>query len=345
MGGETSIPSTGTMEGFGGGGSEPSPGYEYNLYNDTQQSNSSNEKESPNFTAKTTFSLGKRSLDKKKNNIMHLMAEEDNFSLRSPDSKEIIGHQLDRSIDIPSYPLSISLEEKIFVTVNREAGIEHCEIKGTLFLTANSDTGTMACVLINKSLILSKCTKNWSFATHPKVLKPDYENKGILTLKGSKGLPLKRPVGVLKWSYHGEDACPLMINCWPEDEGSGSMNINIEYELMRPGMTLRDVNILIPVGTTDNPSIESIDGQYTFNANAGLMCWYHDLINSTNSTGSLEFSILGSNVDDFFPVHVEFKSDSLLCPVDVTDVTHTSDGSAVPNVLHKSVSIESYKIG
>merc|ERR1712150_106187 len=96
---------------------------------------------------------------------------------------------------------------------------------------------------------------------------------------------------------------------------------------------------------TDNPSIESIYGQYKFNASSGLIIWYHDIIDSNNSTGSLEFSIPGSNIDNFFPVHVEFKSDCLLCPVDVIDVTHTSDGSKVPNVINKNVSIESYKIG
>jgi len=347
MGAENSVPSTSIMEGFGGGGHEPSSRYEYNSYSHALKSMNTDPQDEPHVTAKTTFSLGKGGKDSNNKNLMHLMADEDNFSLKLRNTNETNSHQLNLSEDVPtvaSYPLTISLEEKISVAMNREAGVESCEVKGTLFLTANTDIGSMPSVSINKSLILSKCTRNWSFATHPKVSKPDYENKGILTLKGGKELPLNRSVGVLKWSYHGEDACPLTINCWPENEGTSSMNVNIEYVLTRLDMTIHDVKILIPVGTTDRPSIVSIDGLYTFDVNSGMMCWHHDFIDTTNSTGTLEFSIPGSSIGTFFPVQVDFKSDNLLCPIEVTGVTSTSNGSLVPNNLIKSVIPESYQV-
>ena len=37
------------------------------------------------------------------------------------------------------------------------------------------------------------------------------------------------------------------VNCWPEDEGDGNMNVNIEYTLEKTDMELRDVNIQIPL--------------------------------------------------------------------------------------------------
>merc|ERR1711957_661661 len=152
--------------------------------------------------------------------------------------------------------------------------------------------------------------------------------KGVLCLKGGKGLPLKRPVGVLRWSYSGDDAAPLTINCWPEDEGTGSIN----------------VNILLPLGTTDPPVIESIDGQFKHDASSGMMCWHHDVVDSNNSSGSLEFCIAGSDVDVFFPIQIGFKSESFLCSIEVTEVVSSTDGSPIPNIMIKAVVPEGYQV-
>lgn len=41
-------------------------------------------------------------------------------------------------------------------------------------------------------------------------------------------------VGVLRWSLSttDESQMPLTINCWPEPEGGGQMNVSMEYELV-----------------------------------------------------------------------------------------------------------------
>jgi hypothetical protein len=155
----------------------------------------------------------------------------------------------------------------------------------------------------------------WNFQTHPKADKKAYEQQGLLSLKGGKGFPVNRGVGILRWSYRGDDAVPVTINCWPEDEGAESIDANVEYELTRKDLVLRDVNILLPLGTTDPPVIESIDGQYKHDGRAGMMYWHFDVI---NSAGSMEFSIAGHNTDAFFPIQVGFTSETLLCPIEVT---------------------------
>ena len=109
-------------------------------------------------------------------------------------------------------------------------------------------------------------------------------------------------------------------------------------------MNLRDVNILLPLGTTDPPQIEAIEGQYKHDASNGMMCWHHDEINAQNATGSLEFSIAGSDVDAFFPVQVMFQSESFLCPIEVTEVTSTTNGGPVPNSMTKNVIPDKYTI-
>lgn len=340
-------PSSG-MVGFGGGGH--TPGYENNVpppydYNALKKEETMVD-DGPRVIAKGGMKLGGIG-GKKKDSFMSSMAKEDNFSLLLGSKKTADSLGLSAAAPAPaapSTPLTIVLEEKYTVAMNREGGIDSCDLKGNLTLTANTDVGSMASLSLNKSVINSKCGSSWNFATHPKVNKVDYEKQGIITLKGGKGLPLNRPVGVIKWSYSGEDAAPLSINCWPEEDGEGSVNVNIEFELLRSDMNLRDVNILLPLGTTDPPQIAEIDGQYKHDASNGMMCWHHDEINSQNSSGSLEFSIAGSDADAFFPVQVMFQSNSFLCPIEVTSVTSTSTGGPIPNSLTKNVTPDKYTI-
>jgi len=346
-GGAGGMTSSSGMAGFGGGGH--TPGYENNAapydYNASKKTETV-VNEGPRVQAKVGMKLGGVG-GKKKDSFMTNMAKEDNFSLLLGSKKTTDALGLGASAPAPvapSTPLSIVLEEKYTVAMNREGGIMSCDLKGTLTLTANTDAGSMSSLSLNKSVITNKCGSSWNFATHPKVNKPDYEKNGTIVLKGGKGLPLNRPVGVLRWSYSGEDAAPLSINCWPEEDGNGSVNVNIEFELIRPDMNLTDVNILLPLGTTDPPQIEAIDGQYKHDASTGMMCWHHDEINAQNASGSLEFSIAGSDVDCFFPVQVMFKSDSFLCPIEITGVTSTTNGAPVPNSLTKSVIPDKYTI-
>lgn len=356
MGNASSAP-IGGMVGIGGGGI--TPGYEYNSTASSYGAGAGSyayEKPKPVEPVDTGprvvakgMKLGGIGGDKKKTNLMAAMAMEDNFSLMSSSTskKDAGGLGLGfvaTPVAAPSTPLTVSLEEKYIVAMNREGGIDSCDLKGTLTLTANTDSGSVASLEINKSVISAKCSSNWNFATHPKVDKTSYEKQGIITLKGGKGLPVGRPVGVLRWSYSGEDAAPISINCWPDDDGSGTINVNVEFELLRPDMVLTDVNILIPLGTASAPSIESIDGQFKYDATNCLLCWHHDVVNSGNTTGSIEFSIDGDDVNSFFPVQVMFKSQSFMCPIVITGVTSSETGAPIPNSMTKSVIPESYTI-
>lgn len=362
MGNASSAP-VGGMVGIGGGGI--TPGYEYNStasgYGGGGGADSFAYQKptpvepvdmGPRVVAKG-MKLGGIGGDKKKTNLMAAMAMEDNFSIMSggggaaakKDAGGLgLGLTSAPAAAPPSTPLTIALEEKYTVAMNREGGIDSCDLKGTLTLTANTEAGSAASLAINKSVMASKCTSNWNFATHPKVDKASYENQGIVSLKGGKGLPVGRPVSVLRWSYSGEDAAPISINCWPDDDGTGSINVNVEFELLRTDMVLSDVNILLPLGTTSAPSIESIDGQYKHDANNGLLCWHHDIVDSGNSSGSIEFSIDGDDIDSFFPVQVMFKSQSFMCPIEITGVTSAASGAPIPNGMTKSVVPESYTI-
>ena len=64
-------------------------------------------------------------------------------------------------------------------------------------------------------------------------------------LKSDDPLNLTSPVGVFKWIYNGKDAALLTVNCLPDDEGSGTFNFKLEFNLNCLDMTLTDVNILM----------------------------------------------------------------------------------------------------
>lgn len=357
---------SGGMEGFGGGGGGPSSAgmFDFNAQQAEQQQYNDNVyaqtqptaavPEAPKVLAKSGMKLGGVGAGMgKKASLMEKMAAEDNLVPMAGMGvgKKPAGGALGAFADlgaavpkqaaaVPSTPLSLVLEEKIGVSMNREGAVESCEVKGTLTLTANTDAGTLALVAVNKASLPS----SFNFATHPKVDKKAYEKDGVLSLKGGKGFPVGRGVGILRWSYNGEDAAPLTINCWPEDEGSGTINVNIEMELTRTDVTLYDVNILLPLGTTDPPVVAEIDGVYKHDARNGMMCWHFDQVDAnTNTTGSMEFSISGHDTDAFFPVQVGFRSETLLCPVQISSVTNSSTGAAIPNQTTKSFVPENYQ--
>lgn len=356
-GGSGHGPPMGGMEGFGGGG-RPSQGGFLDGFNPQMQQMQQQAQyenpyaqfqtpapvaEAPKVLAKSGMKLGAGKIGGgKKDSLMAAMAAEDNlFPIASSAAATKNVFDLGAApvkAAAPSTPLSLVMEEKIAVTMNREGAVESCEVKGTLTLTANTDAGAMALVAINKATL----PPNFNYATHPKVDKKPYETSGLLSLKGGKGFPVGRGVGILRWSYSGEDAAPLTINCWPEDEG-GSMNVNIEMELTRKDLVLQDVNILLPLGTTDAPVVENIDGVYKHDPRAGMMCWHFDQVDGKNSTGSLEFHIAGSDADAFFPIQIGFRSESLLCPIQITGVTNASNGTPIPNQIIKSFTPESYQ--
>jgi coatomer subunit delta len=363
--------SLGGMQGFGGGGRPTTSSSIFDLnaqqMDQQQQSQSQNPydnvyasqqapalPEAPKVLAKSGMKLGGAgAAGGKKDSLMAAMAAEDNlFPMANimggkPGAVKAGAFDLGAAVPkqaaaaaIPSTPVSLVLEEKIGVSMNREGAVETCEVKGTLTLTANTDAGTAALVAVNKGAL----PDSFNFATHPKVDKKAYEQNGVLSLKGGKGFPVGRPVGILRWSYNGEDAAPLTINCWPEDEGSGTIQVNIEMELTRSDVTLYDVNILLPLGTTDPPVVNEIDGIYKHDPRNGMMCWHFDQVDSkTNATASMEFSIAGSDTDAFFPVQIGFRSETLLCPLQVVSVTNAGTGAPIPNQTTKIFVPENYQ--
>jgi hypothetical protein len=239
-------------------------------------------------------------------------------------------------------PIMLAVVERVCAKMSREGNVNMFDIKGSLTLTANSDEAALCAV----QMVVGQVDA-FTFSTHPKVNKSAYDKTGLLQLKDTtKGFPSARPVGILKWSHssNSDDLIPIKVNCWPEEESRGQMNVSIEYTMDVPRLELHDVRIRIPLGTSEMPGILSVDGSYKHNSSAQEMIWEIPLIDSSNTTGSLEFNIAQKNSDAFFPISVQFSSQKLLCDLDVSSV-RTADGSGpILYGISKSMSSEEYLI-
>lgn len=67
------------------------------------------------------------------------------------------------------------------------------------------------------------------------------------------------------------------------------------------------------------PVIGKIDGDYQFDSRKTTLIWTLPVIDQSNSEGSLEFTMRGKSAD-FFPVQVDFNSETPFCDIKVTAI-------------------------
>ena len=127
----------------------------------------------------------------------------------------------------------------------------------------------------------------------------------------------------------------LPVNCWPSPTDDGSMDVNIEYELVSedPSIQLKNIIISIPLPSTAYPtSVTAAPGtSYTLDDASHSLNWLiqsiHPEENEESKNGVLEFSVPGDDVGAFFPVTVDFVAQRGLCGVQVSKVSSVDGGS------------------
>ncbi|KAJ1458488.1 hypothetical protein M885DRAFT_512953 [Pelagophyceae sp. CCMP2097] len=291
----------------------------------------------------------KLGLKGKSSSLMDAMAAEDNLGpLASMASKKrgaaaaAAAPAAAAAAAAPTQPVSIVIEEKISCALSQEGTLESFEVKGMFNITANDEAFARCKIMVPKGVVAHAGT---TFQVHPKVAKQEWERDGALMLKdGGKGFPVGRAVGVLRWSLASTDdaVVPIVINCWPEDEGD-QINVNIEYTLQRE-IELHNVQITIPLGCAATPQIVNIDGQHHHDAAREQMVWQLPMVDGSNRTGTLEFNIASRDASAFFPITLAFTSKNLYYDIAVTSVNALDTGSPITYSLNKALSVESFRI-
>ncbi|GBM02437.1 Coatomer subunit delta [Araneus ventricosus] len=229
-------------------------------------------------------------------------------------------------------------EEKITVVAKRDGGVDLLEVHG--IVTLNISDEKYGCIRIK---IDNEDERGVQSQTHPNIDKELFRNSHIIGMKNStKPFPINVDVGVLKWRFQSQDESnvPLLINCWPSENGTGGCDVNIEYELQLDTLELSDVEIHIPVMGT--PVVTECEGMYEHDSRKNRLTWKLPVIDSSNRSGAMEFSCPGKP-SDFFPVTVRFDSFSSYCNIKVGDA-FTLDNQPVKYDSEAGLVTERYEI-
>ena len=299
---------------------------------------------------------GETGSNKATDSLLNSMVREDNLKMLPTNMKVSNSNDHDNEIIDTSQPIQdviLTVEEKAIAQITRDGAINSLDIKGTLTFTATTENARKSLINIDLNCP-SDILQSFNFNLHPKMNKQSYDNNKTLVLKDpSKGFPAGRPVGILRWSLNANNVndlnsfLPITINCWPEEEGKGKMNVNISYDMTESMVIkeLHNVNVIVPLGTADQPSIDSVDGHHFHDASNGRLIWSNQVIDSSNNpAGSIEFTVSGRDPDVFFPILVEFQSSQLYVDANITGVLSIDKNLPIPYSLSKMLGSEGYTV-
>ncbi|KAI8802419.1 hypothetical protein BJ742DRAFT_541575 [Cladochytrium replicatum] len=237
--------------------------------------------------------------------------------------------------------VQLDIEERIIMNANRDGGLSKLEVKGTLSLKVSDPSkGVIRIVLKNNH------ESNVQFQTHPNVDKALFSEENTIGNKDKSRPFPPQSIVILRWRYSSKDdsAIPLAINCWPSPTGSGSCDVNIEYELQNASLELRDVVISIPYPGGVPPSIGDAEGSYRVDKQKRSIEWEIPFIDASNRSGVLEFSVPSEDVSGFYPISAKFHSVKTLTKVEVDRVVSVADGSSVAFAKNGGFEVEEYLV-
>jgi len=290
----------------------------------------------PSTAVKSGLVLGKSA---KTDYVNKLMAEGE---VIEEQSRPIPGvSNVPASAAVKRESVHIKIEEKLVLLMEREGGLKNMEIKGEFTIVIIDPSSAKIRLKLRNDY-----NKTYPYRIHPNVNKNMFNNEGILGLSDpSRSFPCGTPLGVLKWRQQAKDdsSIPLQINCWPSLGGPSTTVVNLEYELLNRSLELHDVDIIIPIPGGHAPVVNSGDGNYHYE-NKGFLHWTMHVIDSSNPSGSLEFTIpYSGDSSALFPVNVSFTSPKTFANLTAEQVLG-ENGAPVPFSVETSLSTERFVI-
>ncbi|KAL2920902.1 Coatomer subunit delta, partial [Bienertia sinuspersici] len=222
-----------------------------------------------------------------------------------------------------SDPVTLTVEEKLNVTLNKDGGLAKFDVQGTLSLQILEEKDAYLHVQVD-----SRKNPSILFKTHPNINKELFSNENILGLKDpNRPFPTGQSgdgVGLLKWRMQSmdESAVPLTISCWPNVAGNVT-DVSIEYEASSM-YDLQNVIISVPLGSLRNaPNVERIDGEWS---------------------GTVEFSVPATDPSTFFPISVQFTAKNTFSGLKVVNIIPLKGGSPPRFVQRSTLCAEKYTV-
>ncbi|CAA0840042.1 Coatomer subunit delta [Striga hermonthica] len=259
------------------------------------------------------------------------------------DVRPSIGHS-SAAAPPPTDPVTLTVEEKLNVTLKQDGGIGNFDLQGILSLQIlNQDDGHI------QVQIETSGNPGIIYKTHPNINKELFSGENLLGPKdpnrpfpagqSGDGLPL------LKWRMQSADESlvPLSINCWPSVSGNETY-VNLEYEAP-PMFDLQNVVISIPLpALREAPRVQQIDGEWRYDSRKSILEWSIVLIDNSNRSGSMEFVIPAIDPSDLFPISVRFTSTSTFSGIKVANIVPLKGGNPPKFSQRTLLSAENYQV-
>ncbi|OIT00667.1 coatomer subunit delta [Nicotiana attenuata] len=275
----------------------------------------------------------------------------------------------------PTDPVTLTVEEKINVTLKRDGSIGNFDVQGTLSLQIlNQEDGhiqvqaylilegrdnrdgiacgnllNVICHLILYVQVETSGNPAILFKTHPNINKELFSNENILGLKDpNRPFPANQSgdgVNLLKWRMQSSDESilPLTINCWPSVSGNETY-VNIEYETPAQ-IDLQNAVISVPLpALREAPRIQQIDGEWRYDSRNSVLEWSIVLIDNSNRSGSLEFVVPAADPDVFFPISARFTASRTFSDLKVANILPSKGGSAPKFSQRMLLATENYHV-
>ncbi|KAA0044106.1 coatomer subunit delta-like [Cucumis melo var. makuwa] len=249
------------------------------------------------------------------------------------------------AIPPPTDPVTLSVEEKLNVSLKRDGGVSNFDLQGTMSLQILNQEDAHIQVQIetggNPGIL---------FKTHPNMNKELFSNENILGLKDPNrpfptGQGSDAGVGLLKWRMQSTDESmvPLTINCWPSVSGNETY-VSIEYEASSM-FDLRNVVISVPLpALREAPSVRQIDGEWRYDSRNSVLEWSIVLIDNSNRSGSMEFVVPPADSSVFFPISVRFSATSTFSDMKVVNILPLRGGAPPKYAQRTQLITENYQV-
>jgi hypothetical protein len=234
----------------------------------------------------------------------------------------------------------LKIEEKLNVSIMKDGGVESFQLQGMMTAKVFDERFNRV------SIHLKNALRGAQVQPHPNIDKQLFNSSHVVALKNpDKPFPVNTDIGVLKWRMQSTDdsIVPLTINCWPNDTGN-NCEVNVEYELANTNLELREVQIGIPIPSNAGaPVVSEVDGNHQFESRRSCLYWRLELIDSSNSTGTLVFTTGSANPDQFFPINVTFYSQKTMTDLTIDKVVD-QNGSSLKFSTDASLVVEKYEV-
>eukprot|EP00834_Sanchytrium_tribonematis_P003162 NODE_114_length_18474_cov_1.567510.p6 type:complete len:405 gc:universal NODE_114_length_18474_cov_1.567510:12289-13503(+) len=149
-----------------------------------------------------------------------------------------------RNVSVYQKDVHIIIDEKLSAQLPHDGGITSCELKGEVIIKINSESCTQCS--INYST--GNSDAGIQFKSHPLIDKKSFSDNIIESRDKSKPFPVNQPLSLIKYrsSITDDKLLPLHLECWPNPNGDGTTDVNLEYEL-RSDLELENVEISIKI--------------------------------------------------------------------------------------------------